>query len=158
MKIPSLSAAGIPRCLRTSILTAALAIAGPAALHAQWATEEFPLVGGWNAIWLSLDCSHDSPDILIDNASISEVWRWERSPSNVQFLEAPSVPMQGDAQWEVWRRGEPAATTLSRLTGNAAYLVKVEDGTAPFAFSLTGKPLAPRTDTRADGLNLVGFP
>lgn len=125
---------------------------------AQWTVEEFPLQPGWNAIWLSIDCSHDDPGLILDNAAVQEVWRWDRSPSNAQFLESPSVPIESDSQWKVWKRGEPASTTLGYLTGNAGYLVRVEDGAAPFTLSLKGRPVAPRQAVSADGLNLIGFP
>src|SRR5690606_4259358 len=40
----------------------------------------------------------------------------------------------------------------------AGYLVRVEEDAPPFQFSLTGKPLLPRQEALADGLNLLGYP
>ncbi len=126
-------------------------------LPAQWAEESFPLQPGWNAVWLSLDGAHDVPATLLDGR-IAEVWRWERAASNIQFLTSPAVPIQADTQWKVWKRAEPAASTLGTLIGNAGYLVRVEDSATPFTFTFKGKPLPPRQEARADGLNFLGFP
>jgi len=125
---------------------------------AQWNTENFSLKAGWNAIWLPLDCTHDVPDVILSNPAIEEVWRWERPASNTQFIESPVAPVQEDAQWKVWKRGQPGSTTLGSLIGNAGYLVRVADGTAPFVFAMKGRPQAPLQQALPDGLNLLGFP
>ena len=125
---------------------------------AQWMTENFSLKAGWNAIWLPLDCTHDVPEVILNNPAIEEVWRWERPASNTQFIDSPVAPVQEDAQWKVWKRGQPGATTLGSLTGNSGYLVRVTDGVAPFGFAIKGRPQAPLQQALPDGLNLLGFP
>ena len=40
---------------------------------AQWVTEDFPLKAGWNAVWLSIDCSDrplDDPDQVAPDTSL----------------------------------------------------------------------------------------
>ena len=136
---------------------------------AQWVTEDFPLKAGWNAVWLSIDCSDrplDDPDqvapdtsLLVGSPDIEEVWRWNPSASTATFTDSPAGPVAGDSQWHVWRRGFPADTTLGSLTANAAYLVKVKDTvTGPYALTLKGKPRPPRYQWKSNGLNFLGFP
>jgi hypothetical protein len=68
------------------------------------------------------------------------------------------VPVIADTAWLVWKRGFPTDSTMTKLAGNAAYLVKVADGTADFTLSLTGKPVPPRYQWASSGLNFFGFP
>ncbi len=125
---------------------------------AQWATESFPLVAGWNAIWLPLDCSDRKIDTILP-VSVEEIWQWNPSSSASTFTQSPVRPVQPDVQWVVWKRVTPVGgNALTTLTGQNAYLVKVADGTAAFNLSLTGKPLLPAIAWKSSGVNLVGFP
>ena len=136
---------------------------------AQWVTEDFPLQAGWNAVWLSMDCSDrplDDPDqvapdtgLLVGSPDIEEVWRWNPAASTATFTDSPAGPVAGDSQWHVWRRGFPADTTLGSLTANAAYLVKLKDTvTGPYTLTLKGRPQPPRYQWKSNGLNFLGFP
>lgn len=136
-----------------------------ATLQAQWVTETYPLKAGWNAIWISHDCSvmPDGSTRAIDTAlagdtRILEVWRWNPLGSTVQFIDSPDRPIQSKDAWAVWRRNDPTNSTLGTLTGNAAYLVNVQSTAAAFTLSLTGKPLAPSYSFSSSGLNFIGFP
>ncbi len=125
--------------------------------RAQWVTESYPLKAGWNAIWLPLDVSHELLPVLA-NGDIEEMWRWNAAEAGT-FTETPAgSPSQTELQWSVWRRTSPEGSTLSALTGNAAYLVKVADTAAPFTWQVKGKPLPPRFVWSSTGLNFVGFP
>jgi hypothetical protein len=119
----------------------------------------YPLKPGYNAIWLSIDCSDRDIGTLITNTDIEEIWQWNASASTTQFTASPAVPMQADAQWLVWKRGNAGETTFSNLSANTACLIKVKD-TAPATFDLTliGKPVPPRYEWKSSGVNFVGFP
>ena len=122
-------------------------------------TESYPLQPGWNSIWLHQDCTYVPIETLLAaEPAIEEVWHWNAFGSTTQFITAPSAPVSSDVSWNVWRRGNAGASTLARMPGNSAYLIKVADGTAPFTLSLTGKPVTPRYIFQSDGLNLLGFP
>lgn len=126
---------------------------------AQWVSESYPLKAGYNAIWLTIDCSDRTVDeLLAGNTQVTEIWQWNVDASANRFTASPSAPSQPDSQWRVWKRGLPNETTLSLLKGNAAYLVRVGDGAANFSLSLKGKPVAPRHQWKSSGVNLVGFP
>lgn len=148
-----------PPSPRLRVLLAAAAglwlwLAGPA--QAQWTTESYPLKAGWNAVWIPLDVSHATLEELA-HGDIEELWRWNALEA-ARFVDTPSgPPSQTDLQWSVWRRGNPEGSTLSVLTGNMAYLVKVRSGASPFTWSLKGRPLPPHFEWSTTGLNLVGF-
>jgi hypothetical protein len=126
---------------------------------AQWTKESYPLKSGWNGIWLSLDCSDRTmEDVLSSYPQIVEVWRWNPLASTVQFIDSPNMPIAPDAQWAVWRRGDVVNSTFGRLTGNASYLVRVEDGAPAFTVELIGKPLVPEYSFSSSGVNFIGFP
>ena len=138
-----------------------LGLLGVAALptaRAQWMSETYSVKAGWNAIWLPLDLSHTTIDeALTAKTDIVEVWRWN-PPSGTQFVTDPSTPVQGDPSWGVWKRGLASQSTLFQFTGNAAYLVKVQDGAAALTFTLKGRPVQPNYPWTTTGVNLVGFP
>src|SRR6476659_2972774 len=62
--------------------------------RAQWATESYPLKLGWNAIWVSQDCTHVPIDTLLaGQPNVVEVWRWNPLGSTVQFTSSPANPI-----------------------------------------------------------------
>ena len=129
-----------------------------ASASAQWVNESYPLKAGYNAVWLSIDCS-DRDIIDVVPASVDEIWQWNADTSSAQFDEQPLVANQADSQWHVWKRnGAPVETTLGLLTANAAYIVKVADGTPAFNMVLRGKPAAPDYLLKSSGVNFFGFP
>jgi hypothetical protein len=134
-----------------------------AAAHAQWKTETYTLKGGWNAIYLHGDAGYDTIDNLLPNtgstANITEVWSWNPNPDQVQFTDSQMIPSVGTAEWSVWKRGDAASTTLSRLAGQHAYLVKCI-GTSGNTYSVTLKqsPQLPGNSWVRNGANLLGFP
>ncbi len=123
---------------------------------AQWASESYPLVAGWNAIWLPIDCSDRTIGAIFNGTQVVEVWQWNPTPSG-GFTVSPSTPTQANVEWRQWTQGAGGAT-LGALTGNAAYLIHVADSAAQFTLTLTGKPLPPSLPWNNSGVNLVGFP
>lgn len=129
-----------------------------ASARGQWQTTTYTLKGGWSSIYLSGDAKQDSLDNIFP-ASVTEVWRWNPNPNQVQFTESPLVPSAGTPEWSVWRRGFPADSTLTQLIGRTAYLVK-SVGTAANSYTVAIKqsPLSPAASWVRNGANLLGFP
>lgn len=141
--------------LRAAALSLLLLVSARPA-SGQWVSENYPLVSGWNGIWVSQDCGHQTIDNLLANyPQIQEVWLWNPVAGGAQFSNSPSVPLASDVAWQVWKRGKPAETTLTKLIGSSAYLIKTS-GNSPLA--LTGRPLPPRYLLSSLGTNFVGFP
>ena len=128
------------------------------ASQAQWKTTSYSLKGGWNSIYLNGDAPPTALDDLLP-ATVTEVWRWNPNPTQVQFTESPLIPSAGAAEWSVWKRGLPAESSLSKLVGQSAYLVKCS-GTAvnSYAVDLKLSPESPRNSWVRNGANLLGFP
>ncbi len=146
-----------------ALLFAFLSLLFAVSARGQWVTETYPLKVGYNAIWLSIDCSFDKDgnartvDQVVP-ASVEEVWQWNAEASATSFVEQPSIPSQPDSQWKVWKRnGVPLENTLSLMTGNQAYVIKAEAG-APGSFTLKGRPVAPVYTLKSSGANFLGFP
>jgi hypothetical protein len=140
------------------LMVALLSFAAPA--QAQWVTQRNTLSNGWNSIYLHVDPS----DALIGNLltadsanPIQEVWLWQPSGSTLLFSGSPGQLATDDTQWVVWRR-TGGASTLSKLVGNAAYLVRVAGALNSYDWDVKGRPLAPSYQWTVTGLNFVGFP
>ena len=127
------------------------------AARAQWQTTTYTLKGGWSSIYLSGDAA---PDTLANlPATVTEIWRWNPNPNQIQFTESPLTPSAGTPEWSVWRRGSPADSTLSQLIGRAAYLVKSTGTTAnTYAVAIKQAPQPPGASWVRNGANLLGFP
>jgi hypothetical protein len=126
--------------------------------HAQWQTTTYSLKGGWSAIYLTGDATQDTIGNLFP-ATVTEVWRWNTNPNQVQFIESPQVPTGGTPEWSVWKRDFPAQSTFSELTGQTAYLVKSSGTTAnTYTVAIKQSPLPPRLAWVRNGANLLGFP
>jgi hypothetical protein len=144
----------------TSMLAGVLLLWSAGRAEGQWITQTFELKPGWNAVYLHVDASHATLQELIDtdNANpIQEVWRWNPSPSTLQFFTNPQLPSGSGTQWASWNRPLGASSVLQRLGANSAYLVRVE-GTLGYTWKVVGKPAAPRYEWTTSGLNFFGFP
>ena len=121
-------------------------------------SESYQLKPGWNAIWISHDCSYAPIDTLLaGQPNVVEIWRWNPLGSTVQFTTSPSAPIVPDLEWVVWHRGA-STNALTSFSGNSAYLVRLADGASPLTLTLTGKPLPPGYTWQSNGLNFLGFP
>ena len=139
-----------------------LMLAAPAS--GQWQTTTYTLKGGWNAIYLHGAATHATPDVLFasgDAANIEQIWRWNPNPTQIQFTHDPLIPSAGTPEWSVWYRNPQAGqtSTLSALTGQAAYLVKCSGSAAnSYSVALKNRPLPPSATWVRIGANLLGFP
>jgi hypothetical protein len=84
--------------------------------HAQWITESYALKGGWNAIYLHGDATHDTPAGLFasgDGLNIEEVWRWNPNPNQVQFTTSPQLPSPGTPEWSLLNNEQVGLTRFA---------------------------------------------
>ena len=124
--------------------------------QAHWKTESFRLKPGWNAIYSHVDVKYADLSTLVDTTAISEIWLWAPTFSSRQFIVSPDTPTDTGSNWQFWRRSNPAAATLNKLIGNAAYLVKY-DGPTDFVWEVRGIPVPPVYQWSADGENFLGL-
>jgi hypothetical protein len=140
--------------LLISFLLVALA---SSSARAQWLTQSFDLKSGWNAVFLHVDADYSTLDSLIGSDSsnpIIEVWRWN-PPATTQFSDSPANPNPG-SEWSSWSRTRPGSS-LQRLAGDTAYLVRVGVNAPTYTWTLKGRPVPPRHQWTVSGLNFVGF-
>jgi hypothetical protein len=130
-----------------------------ATAHAQWQSTTYTLKGGWNSIYLHGDATHATPDELFAAyPAVTEVWRWNPNPTQVQFTTSPLIPSAGTPEWSVWRR-DGSASSLGQLIGQTAYLVKCSGTTAnSYSVTLAQRVLPPSAAWVRNGANLLGFP
>jgi hypothetical protein len=149
------------KACRHVLVLAVLWLVASSPARAQWLTQSFDLVAGWNAVYLHVDASHTVLDDLMAGpaaAPILEVWQWNPDVPAAQFTQSPAVPAATGSPWSSWVRGQGPDAVLKRLTANTAYLVRVDAGIATLRWQVKGRPVAPRYLWTTTGLNFLGFP
>lgn len=86
---------------------------------------------------------------------ILEVWRWNPA-STLQFVDNVQNPINTDSQWVSWDRNV-SGSSLQRMVGNSAYLVRVGTSVSSYTWNIKGKAVAPLNQWTSTGLNLIGF-
>jgi hypothetical protein len=133
-------------------------LAAASALHAQWFSKTYPLAAGWNAIWLSGDASHTTvAEIFAANTNVTEVWRWNPNPDQVQFSDSPSTPTTNSEEWTVWKRNDPTEQVLQRMVANSAYLIN-NAGSSATNITIKQQARPPANTWLISGANFMGFP
>ena len=151
------------------ILFFSTVLLSPFSALAQWRTQTFDLVKGWNAIYLHVDASYSDIEDFTTGTPIKEVWFWNPSSSSLQFIDSAQTPVSTSSNWLSWDEDE-TDPKLKQLLGNGAYLVNLtenyidENGSAAvlgedevFKLSIKGEPVLPTYDWNSDGQNLIGF-
>jgi hypothetical protein len=123
--------------------------------QAQWITKNYTLKSGWNSIWLAGDASHTTIDKIVTDPAITEVWRWNPNPNQVQFSQDPSAPTINSDIWTIWQRVSTGEKKLTRLIANTAYLVRT---TADVTLSIKQLVRPPSATWLLSGANFLGFP
>ncbi len=153
----------IPRSLPMSPLLRILALllAVVPVLRAQWLTQPVELRPGWNAVQFHVDLSYAKLDTLIGSDAsnpVEEVWLWTPAVGTAQFVQSPQVPTATISQWSSWKRALGPASELHSLPPNATCLVKLGAVGTNYTLRLKGRPVPPRNQWTATGLNFLGFP
>ncbi len=144
--------------MKRLLLLFLFALAASSSLHAQWFSKTYPLAAGWNAIWLAGDASHTTvAEIFSANANVTEVWRWNPNPDQVQFSTSPSTPTTNSEEWTVWKRDDPTEQVLQRMVANSAYLIN-NAGVSATNITIKQQARAPANTWLISGANFMGFP
>jgi hypothetical protein len=142
--------------MKTLLLYFLSVLVTTATVKAQWYSKTYPLVAGWNGIWLPGDATYTTvAEIFSTHAQVSEVWRWNPNPDQTGFTGSPSTPTTSSEEWTVWKRDDPAEQKLTQMIGNTSYLLRCDAAT-----SLTVKQLAlpPSATWLISGTNFMGLP
>ena len=127
-------------------------------LEAQWYSKTYSLAAGWSGIWLQGDASYTTvADLFASNTNITEVWRWNPSPDQVQFSDNPSTPTTKSEEWTVWKRNDPTEQVLQRMVANSAYLIN-NSGASASSVTIKQQARSPMNTWLISGSNFMGFP
>jgi formylglycine-generating enzyme required for sulfatase activity len=147
----------LPSCLfgQFSVVAALFASLFAVQVRAEWKTETYDLVTGWNAIYLHIDPSYDTIENLVNSTAIDQVWLWTPDLSSAQFITSVEDPITaGGDNWLAWVKNDANNSNLEKFIGNAAYLIHA---TANVELSLKGKVVPPVYTWTATGQNFLGF-
>ena len=134
-----------------------LSLAVLSGIQAQWYSKTYSLAAGWNGIWLHGDASYTTvAELFASNTNITEVWRWNPNPDQIQFTSSPSTPNTNSDEWTVWKRNDATEQVLQRMVASSAYLIN----NAGSATTITIKQQArsPANTWLISGSNFMGFP
>jgi len=127
-------------------------------LEAQWYSKTYSLAAGWNGIWLQGDASYTTvADLFASNTNITEVWRWNPNPAQVQFSDTPSTPTTKSDEWTVWKRNDSTEQVLQRMVANSAYLI-YNSGASASSVAIKQQARSPLNTWLISGSNFMGFP
>lgn len=148
-----------------SVLTSAfLCISVSLSSFGQWTTEDYVLKSGWNAVYFHVDASHMSLNESIgadEGNPIEEIWVWSPAApgSPLSFYDAPQSPDESGTEWLRWKRDQVfPPSTLQRLAGNVAALVRVREDVADYTWTVRGLAVPPVQSWTGSGMNFIGFP
>ena len=133
-----------------------ITLLGLASAPAQWVTRSYPLVTGWNGIWLAGDASYTTvADLFAAYPAVTEVWRWNPNADQTNFVQTPSEPTTASDEWTVWKRNDSDEQLLSRMVANSSYLIR---STAAATLSVKQLVVPPTATWLISGANFLGFP
>lgn len=115
---------------------------------------------GWNAIWLEVSPTNDSPSAVFAGVNIDSVWGWSTRLTTAQYIQDSSEPVwNADAMlmFVPTNRVESFQNNLNSIQGNRPYLVKLL-GASSVTVTLTGAPQVQSPNWQTDLYNLRGFP
>ena len=144
------------------LLLAGLVLAFVPALHAQWLTQSLNLQAGWNAVYLSIaPAPVDCDSLFGENPRIVSVRQWAPPPIQaVQFDEVTGATLPQSGSWLTWfppNHPDRALLNLALVTGNAAYLIEVSDG-SPVVLNLQGRPMVMAYEWQPGAYHFLGLP
>ncbi len=124
---------------------------------AQTTTQNFTLKPGWNAIYLEVQPEDNKWEELINNIPIVSIWTLNPNSSSVEFVQDPDTLMPEQETWLAYLPGQPEILNNSfTAVGGTPYLVKL-GGAETVEWPVTGKPVQPEIEWKANSYNLVGF-
>lgn len=115
---------------------------------------------GWNAVYVELEPEEKDISALFAGLPIASVWRWMPDSGGAQFIRDPAEGLENVDGWFAWfpePRPEAFLTNLFRISGQTAYLVKLEGGTSR-QITIVGKPRVLPIAWQANAFTLTGLP
>jgi hypothetical protein len=115
---------------------------------------------GWNAIYIELEPSQPDIETVFAGLPVASVWRWLPQKGGAEFIRDPAEGLQNVEGWFAWfpqPRPEAFLTNLFTISGNTAYLVKLEGGSSR-QITVVGNPRLRPPRWQSDAFSLTGLP
>ena len=127
---------------------------------AQYKTQTLKLHSGWNAVFFEVQPTPANCNSIFSGTPVESVWAWNRKFSSVQFIQDPNTMFPGQPEWLTWfPKDHPKEflNNLFSLSGEKAYLIKVEDGSPEINLTIKGKAQTTTKKWYPNSYNLAGF-
>lgn len=115
---------------------------------------------GWNAIHIELEPTEADIETVFAGLPVASVWRWLPQTGSAEFIRDPSEGLENVEGWFAWfpqPRPEAFLSNLFTISGNTAYLVKLE-GSSSRQITIRGNPRLRTPRWQANGFSLTGLP
>ncbi len=139
-------------CIFATLLVMALS------LNAQLTNQTFQLRNGWNSIWLELEPTNTSINVVFAGLPVSSVWTYVGKNSSVQFIQQQTEDPFSNPEWLGYfppPRSESFLSKLYAVHSLKPYLIKL---TNTATLTITGTPVVRPVKWITDSFNLRGFP
>lgn len=144
--------------LITSVL---FLLIGATPCHAQWISQEIPLVPGWNAVHLNVEPATSDCESVFAGIPVQSVGMWSRRQARLQFTTDPEQLLPRNPDWLYWMPSSNPQSLLNSLFsihGNQSYLIRLHNDAAPITWRIKGTPVPFRRHWMSESLNLTGLP
>lgn len=150
------------RALCCSIFLMTVVVAGNS--KAEPVPQNFQIRTGWNAIFLEVEPADPDPAVVFGPilTDLIGVWMWNPQAGTVEFAVNPTEPATRennmvfyDPHYVPVPDGPPDLTNLFAIHGNSGYLVNYGGGDT--SLTISGEPLPPKANWKANSFNFVGF-
>ena len=146
--------------LLSSLALSALLLCAGGMARAADAEQTFTLQPGWNAIYVELEPNQADIEDVFAGLPVASVWRWIPTNGGPEFITDPAESLQNIDGWFAWfpePKPEAFLSNLFKISGNTAYLVKLE-GSASRQLTITGKPRLKPIAWQPNSFTLTGLP
>jgi len=126
----------------------------------QTVTQTLSLQPGWNAVFLEVEPTDNSPAVVFAGLPIESAWTRAETVASAEFIQDPAEATFNRAAWLGWLapgRADSFLSNLHALQAHRAYLIKV-NGSSPVSLSLEGATPFRQPVWVPDAYTLQGFP
>ena len=112
---------------------------------------------GWNAVFLEVEPTDTNPAVVFSGITdLVSVWAWNPQANTIQYIQNPDALIPEQQEMLAYMPGNAMLTNLYGIHGGTGYLVQL-GGTVDVNWTVTGEPVIPDIDWKANSFNLVGF-
>ena len=122
--------------------------------------QEIVLRPGWNAVNINIEPNNNNIESIFSGVPIASVWRWIPKEIGQDFILDPAEGLLNIDGWYGYfpePRPEAFLSNLYTLSGNTAYLIKLDD-TVNHTITIEGQPSLRKNLWRSNSFTFTGLP